>query len=172
MNLTMNTNPIPLATGSSGGTTNQSSDSSSPQGLNSMFLQLLIAQLQNQDPTSPVDPTQFVTQLAQFSELGEVSSIYSLLQGMAGASGTASSGSGAGGTGNSLQAGTNPIPSNSAASGSHSPIVTSAVAAAQAFAPLLTGTARSVPAVGASRSPLSNFNVPASLPKPTIEGVF
>ena len=34
-----------------------------------IFLQLLVAQLKNQDPTSPADPTQFVAQLAQFSQL-------------------------------------------------------------------------------------------------------
>jgi len=33
------------------------------------FLQLLVAQLQNQDPDNPMDGTQFVTQLAQFSSL-------------------------------------------------------------------------------------------------------
>ena len=33
------------------------------------FLQLLVSQLKNQDPTSPMDGTQFVTQLAQFSQL-------------------------------------------------------------------------------------------------------
>jgi flagellar basal-body rod modification protein FlgD len=33
------------------------------------FLQLLVAQLQNQDPTAPADGTQFVSQLAQFSSL-------------------------------------------------------------------------------------------------------
>jgi flagellar basal-body rod modification protein FlgD len=34
-----------------------------------MFLQLLVAQLQNQDPLNPPDGTQFVTQLAQFQQL-------------------------------------------------------------------------------------------------------
>ncbi|HTX33538.1 MAG TPA: flagellar hook capping FlgD N-terminal domain-containing protein [Bryobacteraceae bacterium] len=34
-----------------------------------MFLQLLVAQLQNQDPLNPPDGTQFVTQLAQFQTL-------------------------------------------------------------------------------------------------------
>src|ERR1700722_2773738 len=33
------------------------------------FLQLLVAQLQNQDPMQPMDGMQFVTQLAQFSQL-------------------------------------------------------------------------------------------------------
>ena len=35
----------------------------------STFLQLLVAQLQNQDPENPQDGTQFVSQLAQFSSL-------------------------------------------------------------------------------------------------------
>ena len=52
----------------------------SPGGLNDMFLKLLVAQLQNQSPLNPMDPTQFVGQLAQFSELSEVTSIYQLLQ--------------------------------------------------------------------------------------------
>jgi flagellar basal-body rod modification protein FlgD len=33
----------------------------------SAFLQLLIAQIQNQDPTAPMDPTEQVSQLASFS---------------------------------------------------------------------------------------------------------
>jgi flagellar basal-body rod modification protein FlgD len=36
-----------------------------------VFLQLLVAQLQNQDPDNPVDGTTFVTQLAQFTTLQE-----------------------------------------------------------------------------------------------------
>jgi flagellar basal-body rod modification protein FlgD len=42
-----------------------------------MFLQLLVAQLQNQDPLNPTDSTQFVSQLAQFSELEQVMGIRS-----------------------------------------------------------------------------------------------
>jgi flagellar basal-body rod modification protein FlgD len=34
-----------------------------------MFLQLLVAQLQHQDPMSPSDGTQFIGQLAQFQQL-------------------------------------------------------------------------------------------------------
>ncbi|HTT63395.1 MAG TPA: flagellar hook capping FlgD N-terminal domain-containing protein [Bryobacteraceae bacterium] len=33
------------------------------------FLKLLVSQLENQDPASPQDPMQFVTQLAQFTQL-------------------------------------------------------------------------------------------------------
>ena len=39
------------------------------------FLQLLVAQIQNQDPLNPTDSTQFVSQLAQFSELEQVIAI-------------------------------------------------------------------------------------------------
>jgi flagellar basal-body rod modification protein FlgD len=40
-----------------------------PLASENVFLKLFIAQLQNQDPTTPADPTQFVTQLAQFTNL-------------------------------------------------------------------------------------------------------
>ena len=33
------------------------------------FLQLLVAELQNQDPTAPMDGTTFLTQLAQFQQV-------------------------------------------------------------------------------------------------------
>jgi flagellar basal-body rod modification protein FlgD len=39
------------------------------------FLQLLVAQLQNQDPLNPVDNQQFITQLATFSSLEQLVSI-------------------------------------------------------------------------------------------------
>jgi flagellar basal-body rod modification protein FlgD len=42
-----------------------------------MFLQLLVAQLQNQDPLNPTDSTQFVSQLAQFSELEQMMQVRS-----------------------------------------------------------------------------------------------
>jgi flagellar basal-body rod modification protein FlgD len=34
-----------------------------------MFLQLLVAQLKNQDPLNPTDPATFMSQLAQFQQL-------------------------------------------------------------------------------------------------------
>jgi flagellar basal-body rod modification protein FlgD len=48
--------------------------SSSPTGLanETTFLQLLVAQIKNQDPTQPTDGTQFLSQLAQFSQLEQL----------------------------------------------------------------------------------------------------
>ncbi len=56
------------------GTTGSSNSQNSSGGANPLanqatFLQLLVAQLQNQDPTQPVDGTTFVTQLATFSDV-------------------------------------------------------------------------------------------------------
>ena len=46
-----------------------SATSSSTTVDKNMFLQLLVAQLKNQDPLNPTDSMQFVTQLAQFQQL-------------------------------------------------------------------------------------------------------
>ena len=40
-----------------------------------VFLQLLVAQIRNQDPLNPQDPTQFVSQLAEFSSLEQLISM-------------------------------------------------------------------------------------------------
>jgi flagellar basal-body rod modification protein FlgD len=65
------------ATGNAPATT---SSSSSSTDLSSMFMQLLIAELKSQNPTSPQDPTQFVGQLVQFNSLSELEKIRALLQ--------------------------------------------------------------------------------------------
>jgi flagellar basal-body rod modification protein FlgD len=39
------------------------------------FLQILVAEFQNQDPTTPTDPTQFASQLVQFANLGQLQNI-------------------------------------------------------------------------------------------------
>ena len=53
--------------------TSSSASSSSPstEGIanETTFLQLLVAQIKNQDPTAPMDSTTFLSQLAQFSQL-------------------------------------------------------------------------------------------------------
>lgn len=48
------------------------------------FLELLVAQLKNQDPLNPTDGAQFLAQLAQFSELEQLIGIRSELQSLRG----------------------------------------------------------------------------------------
>ncbi len=45
-----------------------------------MFLKLLVAQIQNQDPLNPLDPTQFVSQLSQFSSMEQLLEIRQTLE--------------------------------------------------------------------------------------------
>jgi flagellar basal-body rod modification protein FlgD len=44
------------------------------------FLQILVAEFKNQDPTTPTDPTQFASQLVQFANLGQLQNIDSAVQ--------------------------------------------------------------------------------------------
>jgi flagellar basal-body rod modification protein FlgD len=77
-----------------------SSSSSSSGVSDDTFMQLLVAQLQNQSPLDPVDPNQFVNQLVQFNSLNELVSIHQLIQQYVGA-------------------GANSGPSNSSSQGAH-----------------------------------------------------
>jgi flagellar basal-body rod modification protein FlgD len=65
---TAGTNPyaalVPPSNTSSAASTNQNT-----------FLQLLVSELENQDPTNPTDSTQFVTQLAEFQQLSTTMSM-------------------------------------------------------------------------------------------------
>lgn len=60
--------PIP-STGSAGNSGQTSGSTITPTIDKNMFLQLLVAQLRNQDPSNPTDSTQYVQQLAQFQQL-------------------------------------------------------------------------------------------------------
>jgi flagellar basal-body rod modification protein FlgD len=57
--------------GASSGAPGSSAAASAGSVDKNMFLQLLVAQLRNQDPLNPTDGTQFVGQLAQFQQLEE-----------------------------------------------------------------------------------------------------
>jgi len=73
-------------------TTNTGSSSSGTSSVNSAlsntmtqadFLKLMTAQLQAQDPTNPVDNSQFVSQMAQFSQLSATQQLGTDLQSLA-----------------------------------------------------------------------------------------
>lgn len=66
-----------------------STSSASSLGQND-FLQLMMDQLQNQDPLNPDDPTQYLSELAQFSSLEQQNSIASSTAAAASGQSTAS----------------------------------------------------------------------------------
>jgi flagellar basal-body rod modification protein FlgD len=64
--------PVPSSSAAASTSSNASSGavtSATASQDENMFLQLLVAQLQNQDPLNPMDSSTFVTQLAQFQQL-------------------------------------------------------------------------------------------------------
>jgi flagellar basal-body rod modification protein FlgD len=77
----------PPITGTDGTTSTGSTTSAPPvnplgQLGKDAFLKLLAAQLQNQDPTNPVDNQQFMGQMAQFSALEQTTNMANALQGL------------------------------------------------------------------------------------------
>jgi flagellar basal-body rod modification protein FlgD len=82
------------------------------------FLTLLVSELQNQDPTQPTDPNQYITQLAQVNSLEQLISINQGIGTLDGAvspssSAASESGSGSGASSNAVAA----VASANAASG-------------------------------------------------------
>jgi flagellar basal-body rod modification protein FlgD len=82
----------PQATSSSSDSSD--SDSSSATITANDFLQLLVTEMQNQDPTSTTDPNEYINQLVQVNSLEQLISINQEL------GGSSSSGSGSSGSGN------------------------------------------------------------------------
>jgi flagellar basal-body rod modification protein FlgD len=78
------------------GSTSSTSTANSVGSLTSeqTFLQLLIAQIQNQDPLNPTDSIQFVGQLVQYSELEQLMGINQGVQSLNGGSTSTTSTSG------------------------------------------------------------------------------
>jgi flagellar basal-body rod modification protein FlgD len=75
LNSLLGSSPSAGTTGNSSGAANSTDGTPAPS--EEVFLQLLVSQIQNQDPLNPTDSTQFVSQLAQFSELEQVIGIRS-----------------------------------------------------------------------------------------------
>jgi flagellar basal-body rod modification protein FlgD len=66
-------------TGSSTSSTSSTSNSTSASSLQSTFLQLLVTQLQNQDPTNPMDSSQMTSQLAEINTVSGISQLNTTL---------------------------------------------------------------------------------------------
>src|SRR5438876_9265051 len=62
-------NSISSSSGSTSDSTTPAASTNTTQVTKNMFLQLLVAQIKNQDPLNPTDGVQFLTQLAQFQQL-------------------------------------------------------------------------------------------------------
>jgi flagellar basal-body rod modification protein FlgD len=77
-------NPYAAANSASSATTTTTAKNSwGSLGAND-FIKLLTAQLQNQDPTAPVDNSQMIAQLAQFSSLSAANSTSDTLKSIEG----------------------------------------------------------------------------------------
>jgi flagellar basal-body rod modification protein FlgD len=70
------------ATTAAAATTNQTAATSGGTLDYNSFLELLVAQLKNQDPTNPADPTAYVSQLASFSSVEQLVNANSKLDAM------------------------------------------------------------------------------------------
>lgn len=140
----MNTiNPAQPHDTSTGTTPSSNNGLPDSQGLNNMFLKLLVAQLENQNPLNPMDPTQFVGQLAQFSELSEVTQIDETLQQLVSSTG-AGSASGSGASGSNSPAAAHKAAPNLSTVPVPAAMVSAAVSAAQAAIPNFTAPAASI----------------------------
>src|SRR5580704_8756238 len=65
-------NPITGSSSSSAESTAAAVASTAALGDENTFLELLVAQIQNQDPTQPIDSSTFLSQLASFSQLEQL----------------------------------------------------------------------------------------------------
>ncbi|HUA20068.1 MAG TPA: flagellar hook capping FlgD N-terminal domain-containing protein [Bryobacteraceae bacterium] len=84
--------------GSSSSTGSSLTSATDPLTQESTFLQLLIAQIQNQDPLNPTDSIQFVGQLVSYSQLEQLMNISNNTQQIATAAGSAAANSNSGNT--------------------------------------------------------------------------
>ena len=73
------TAPSRRASSTEGASNSTNSKQTSLDSLGSTFMQLLVQELQNQDPTAPMDSTQMVGQMISLNQLDQVASINQLL---------------------------------------------------------------------------------------------
>ncbi len=82
----------PTVTPAAGAGSQTASANRSDIGQKDIFLKLLVAQMQNQDPLKPQDPTQMSSQLAQFNMVEQQTKSNQFLEKIAGAGGFSSAG--------------------------------------------------------------------------------
>ena len=134
------------------------SNSLSATNLGSTFLELLAQELQNQDPTSPVDPTQMVGQIISLNQLDQLIGINQTLTDAAdGTTSAPSTGTGSGDAILGTNAGTDA--SGKSGSGTTDSTAAASAAAAQAYmnaaGALLAGT----PAASGAQPSADTFNI-------------
>ncbi|MDX6020086.1 flagellar hook assembly protein FlgD [Scandinavium sp. V105_16] len=56
-----------------------SANDNTAAGMNNLFMQLLVAQIQNQDPLNPTDGTEYVSQLAQLTQVQSMETMSQLM---------------------------------------------------------------------------------------------
>jgi flagellar basal-body rod modification protein FlgD len=81
------------AAGTAGASSSSSSSSDTSDITSSDFLTLLVAEMQNQDPTQPTDPNTYIQQLVGVNSLQQLISINGELGQVTGSTGTSSGGS-------------------------------------------------------------------------------
>jgi flagellar basal-body rod modification protein FlgD len=151
-------NPVPVATLAAqqpADSTTQSSsgdsDSNSATITANDFLQLLVTEMQNQDPTADTDPNEYIDQLVQVNSLEQLISIN---QNLSGLSSSSSGSTGSGTTSDAVGAGQAPgSAAPSLVAGNLSPTDTGGRASRIADA---LGTAAQTLAPGGVESPLEN----------------
>jgi flagellar basal-body rod modification protein FlgD len=79
----MDTSALGAAAGTTTSGTSSATSGTNAQDLSSMFLKLLVTQLEHQDPTQPQDESQFIGQLAQFASLEQLTGINTAVTGLA-----------------------------------------------------------------------------------------
>ena len=85
----------PAAT-TSGGANAASSSTSAADSIGGTFLSLLVQELQNQDPTAPMDSTAMVGQMISLNQLNQLTSINQLVTSLAAPASTSGTASGSG----------------------------------------------------------------------------
>jgi flagellar basal-body rod modification protein FlgD len=151
-------NPVaasPFAAQQPADTTTQSSSDDSGSNSTTItandFLQLLVTEMQNQDPTADTDPNEYINQLVQVNSLEQLISIN---QDLSGLSPSSSGSTGSGATGDALGGAQAQSPAASAvAAGNLSATNTGPRASRIADA---LGAAAQTLAPGSAQSPLSN----------------